>query len=71
MSFDYRKLKGRIKEKVDTQSNFAEELGISRVSLSLKLNGKAEFSQREIENACRILDIAPAQIHDYFFTEQV
>lgn len=71
MAFDYSKLKGRIKEKVDTQASFAEKIGISRVSLSLKLNGKTEFSQREIESACRVLDIAPEEIHDYFFTEKV
>ena len=47
VKFDYSKLKGRIREIFDTQSAFAEAMGMSTTSLSAKLNNKIEFSQKE------------------------
>lgn len=38
MLFDYNKLKGKIKEKYKSQSNFALTIGWSNRTLSLKLN---------------------------------
>ena len=52
MSFNYSKLRGKIKEKFATQSAFAKELGISSVSLSAKLNNRVEFSQMEMDKCC-------------------
>lgn len=40
MSFDYSSLSGRIVTEYGTQYNFANALGISERSLSLKLNSK-------------------------------
>ena len=57
MSFNYSKLRGRIKEKFATQAHFAVELNISAASLSDKLNGKSNFSHKEIALACEKLDI--------------
>ena len=37
-SYDYRKLRGRIKEKFGTQAEFSKRLGISEVSVSNKLD---------------------------------
>lgn len=71
MAFDYSKLRGRIKEKYNTQDLFAEKLGIARTSLSLRLNGKVEFSQEEIIKSCNLLDIIPEEIPLYFFTTKV
>lgn len=71
MEWDYRKLRGRIKEKCETQDAFAEKLGIGRVSLSQRLNNQLEFSQAEIFHACVILDIPFAEIPAYFFTNLV
>lgn len=71
MAFDYSKLRGRIKEKYNTQDLFAEKLGIARTSLSLRLNGKVEFSQEEIIKSCNLLDITPEEIPLYFFTTKV
>lgn len=68
MSYDYRKLRGRIKEKCGTQDVFSCKLGIGRVSLSQRLNNQAEFSQDEIFKACDILDIEREKIPEYFFT---
>ena len=45
MSFDYAKLRGKIKEVYRTQDEFAKALGIGRVSLSQRLNNTLDFSQ--------------------------
>lgn len=71
MAFVYNKLKGRIKEMCGTQNKFAELLGVSRASVSTKLNNGVEFSQREIMIAIEILEIDPADIPAYFFTQEV
>lgn len=69
--FDYSKLKGRIKEVLETQEKYAEKIGISRTSLSKRLSGKLEFTQREIKVSCEILGIEPSEIPKYFFTINV
>lgn len=69
--FDYSRLRGRIKEKCDTQDAFAEQLGIGRVSLSQRLNNLLDFSQDEMFKACDVLDINKAEIPSYFFTVKV
>lgn len=67
MPYNYAKLLGRIVEKVGTQSNFAEKIGLSERSVSLKLNGKVSWKQSEIAKACEVLDIASVDIPAYFF----
>ena len=69
--FDYSRLRGRIKEKCDTQDAFAERLGIGRVSLSQRLNNQLDFSQDEMFKTCDILDIDRAEIPTYFFMAKV
>ncbi len=71
LSYDYRKLSGRITEKFGTQSNFANAMGLSERSISLKLNNKVGFKQPEISKACSLLEIAREQINEYFFKENV
>lgn len=68
--FDFNKLKGRIKEKVNTQENFAKELNISVPSLIKKLNNKSQFTQTEINKARTILDIPDNDLNIYFFSEK-
>lgn len=68
MPYDYSRLLGRIVEKIGTQSRFAERIGLSERSVSLKLNGKIEWKQGEIAKACEVLDIADRDIPVYFFT---
>ena len=70
LSFDYSRLRGKIKEKCKTQERFANMLNISPASLSDKLNEKSDFSHSEITRACQILDIPVGKIPDYFFCEQ-
>ena len=69
--YDYRKLRGRIKEKFGTQSEFSKKLGISEVSVSNKLNNILDWRQEEIENAIDALEIPFTDIHAYFFTHRV
>lgn len=71
MSYDYRKLRGRIREMCGTQDAFSEKLGIGRVSLSQRLNNQLEFSQDEMLKACDILKIPMEDIPVYFFTIKV
>ena len=69
MSFNYSKLKGRIKEKYSTQSAFANSLGISTVSLYAKINNRDEFSQSEMLKCCDLLKIPKKNIPDFFYAE--
>ena len=71
MTYNYAKLLGRIVEKVGTQGNFAEKMGLSERSISLKLNGKVGWKQSEISNACEVLSINDEDIPAYFFTLRV
>lgn len=71
MSWDYSKLNGKIVEKCGTQTVFAEKIGLSERSISLKLNGKIGWKQQEIAKACDILDIRKNDIAAYFFTPTV
>ncbi len=69
--FDYSKLRGKIKEVIGTETRFAILLGISRTSLSDKLNNKAEFTQGEIDIATKILKIRADEISEYFFNNKI
>ena len=64
-NYDYRKLRGRIKEKFGTQSEFSKKLGLSEVSVSNKLNNVVDWGQESI------LEIPNTDIHAYFFTHEV
>lgn len=67
MPYKYDKLRGRIIEKYRTQEAFAKEIGISKNSLSLKMNGKTGFSQEDIMEWSNLLDIGQNEIGIYFF----
>ena len=69
--YDYSKLKGRIKECFDTQSEFAQELKISDTSLSNKLNNKTPFDQDEIQESIEVFNLSPIETIEYFFTKKV
>lgn len=71
MSFEYNKLRGRIREKFSTQEEFAIALGMSKVALSSKLNGHTFFTQPQIKKACELLFIEPSEVSDYFFIKIV
>ncbi len=67
MEFDYSKLKGKIKEVFNTQEAFADAIEMNRVTLSLSLNNKREFSQSEMMKSCNALNLEPIDIPLYFF----
>ena len=70
--WDYSKLKGRIKEKYDTQQKFVEALGIlSDTSITYKLSNQTEFKQSEIYKIMKILEIDDSEIKAYFFIPKV
>ena len=69
--FDYSKLKGRIKEKLNHQYVLAEEIGISTNAFSRKLNNALDFTNRETAKIIEVLDIKSDEIKEYFFTEMV
>lgn len=71
MSYDYSKLLGRIVETQGTRAKFANEMGISERSLSLKLNDKVPWKDNEISKACKVLDISDSEMHLYFFKYKV
>lgn len=71
MSYDYSKLKGKIKEVYGTQAAFAEAMNMAQTSLSFKLNNASEWSQEEMETAMELLSIPRTSVRTYFFTHSV
>lgn len=71
MAFNYAKLLGKIVEIFGTQRRFAEAMGLSERTISLKLNGKMGWKQAEIVKASSVLSIPENSIVEYFFTRQV
>lgn len=63
----YAKLRGRIRELCGTQEAFAEAMGMNTATVSGKLNGKSDWSKKEMELACSILRIPLSEVHRYFF----
>ena len=70
MNFNYEKLRRRIREKMRSDTVFAKRLGISKTSLSLRLNNQIHFSQRDIYKSMRILQISPEELGVYFFDKE-
>lgn len=66
--YTYRRLIGRIIEKYGTRKAFAQALGISENSMSLKLNNKTGFSREDMIEWGRLLDIDVSEFGSYFFT---
>lgn len=71
MQFDYSKLLGKIREYGYTQESLAAAIGISKATMSLKLNNKANFGHAEISAICTILEIPISEIGVYFFVKKV
>lgn len=67
MKFNHSRLRGKIKECGLSESQLAKEIGMTRTSLSDKLNGKFYFKTVEIYNICNVLGIELKEIDYYFF----
>lgn len=68
MPYNYAKLNGAITEYFGSQIRFAQEMALSERSVSLKVNGKIGWKQKEIAKACELLRISTSEIGTYFFT---
>jgi len=64
---NYNLLKSKIIEKGLTQQKLAEKLGISRSALSLKMNGKTCFTNKEEKEIISLLGLSYEQIFSIFF----
>lgn len=71
MEFDFRQLTALIVAVYGNRANFAADLGVSKSTLSNKLNNKTAFDPKEIIKSCELLSIAPQHIGVYFFTPKV
>ena len=69
VKYDYSKLLGKIKEKGYTHAQFAEAIGRTASTVSLRFSGDGYFTQLEINKACDLLGIAKNEIAAYFFTK--
>ena len=69
--YDYSKLRGRITEVCGSMTEFSKRMHLTQKSISLKINNKISFKQREIETALDVLDIERREIPDYFFAPKV
>jgi len=71
MSYNYSKLNGKIREVCGNQFTFAQRMGLSEHTMSMKLNSKRSWKQPEIERACDVLGIQRCDIPAYFFNNKV
>lgn len=69
--FDYRRLRGRIKEVCGTQDAYADRIRLGRVSVSQRLNNNLDFSQSEMLRSAEVLGFGTDEIPAYFFTPEV
>lgn len=67
MKFNYAKLLGRIRECGFTQEQLAKAIGISKGTLSAKLNNQFYFYSKEMYDICTVLNIPIIEIGEYFF----
>ena len=71
MTYNYDKLKGKIREIFDTQDDYARAIKRSPTSVNYKLNNKSKFTQDEISLSVEVLKINPNEIPIYFFNRVV
>lgn len=69
--YDYSKLRGRIKEKLGTEGEFARKIGRTQNYVSKVFNNGTYLSQEDIASGSEVLDIPVGEIGVYFFTPEV
>ena len=69
--FDYRMLRGRIRSVIGTERELAKEIGISKTSMSNKLNNQSFFNPIEIIKIKELLNIPDKEVSVYFFNQEV
>lgn len=63
----YGKLREKIRTVFGTIGAFADAWGKDRSTVSNKLNGVSAWTNIEIEEACKLLDISLEEVREYFF----
>lgn len=63
----FNKLKGKILEQRLTYEQVADAIGINKVTLWRKLNGRSDWTRHEMEDICTVLGIDSDDINLYFF----
>lgn len=67
MSYNYDKLRGRIKEKFGTLEKFANALGIGTTTLNSRLKSETFFNQNEILKSGELLNLSKKELDEIFF----
>lgn len=67
MKFNHSKLLGRIREYGLTQAELAKAIGISKNTLSAKLNNQFHFTAKEMYAIGEVLNIPTSEFGEYFF----
>ena len=67
MQYNYSKLLGRIRERGYTQEQLAKAIGKNKGTISGKLNNQFSFTQEEMDEICKVLEINNNEIGEYFF----
>ena len=68
ITLKYAKLRGAIRERLESEGVLAVKLGMNPVTLSKKLNGKTDWKKKEIEKTLEYLVIPRSEVYDYFFS---
>lgn len=71
MSFDYDNLRLVMRKHDYTVTSLARAIKLSRPYLSAKLHGKGYFTQTQIREISRILNLSSEEIDKCFFTLKV
>lgn len=71
INYDYDKLRKKFKELGIKEKEVAKELGISKSTLSLKLNNRGIFSQDEILKILVMINLSDSETKEYFLTQKV
>lgn len=71
MEFDYSKLRGRIVEICGNMKNYADLMGLSQKTISLKICGKNYWTHKEMVRSAEILNFDFSDMSLYFFTPKV
>lgn len=69
--YDYSKLRGRIKEKLGTEGEFANRINRSANYVSKVFRNGTYLTQEDIDTGAEVLDIPQGEIGIYFFTKEV
>lgn len=69
--YDYSRLRGRIKEKLGTEGEFAKRIGRTQNYVSKVFRNGTYLGQEDIAAGAEVLDIPINEIGIYFFSQEV